>query len=245
MKNAFSKLKNAFKENIEKNKTLKSQIPNILTCSRALAPFIILPLAFTGNILGALIAGGILASTDFFDGMLARKLNAGSEFGRLMDPIVDKIFAITLLAGGAVINPLLIFNIIPEIAISAVNYKALSENKPVKSSKLGKIKTWILSINILLSFIPSFSIIYKIISTYVTFLAQSVTFNDYVKKLKNQEGTKNDKKEEKTKPIEESQKQTKSKLRSNIKINLPTEEIGSKEKSPVKTIGVHPDMRKK
>ena len=186
MKNAFLKLKNAFKENIEKNKTFVSQIPNILTCSRALAPFIILPLVFTGNIPGAIIAGAILASTDFFDGILARKLDAQSEFGRLMDPIVDKIFAITLLAGGASINPLLICNIIPEIAIGAVNYKALSENKKVKSSKFGKIKTWILSINILLSFIPSISIIYKIISTYVTFVAQAITFNNYVKEIKKQ-----------------------------------------------------------
>lgn len=182
MKKAYNRLKKAFKDNLEKNKTLKSQIPNILTCSRALAPFIVTPLVLTGNIIPGLITGAILASTDFFDGKLARKWHAESEFGTLIDPIVDKIFSITLLITGAILNPILIVNILPEIAISINNAKAFSEDKKVESSLIGKLKTWLLSINILLSFIPGIDNIIKIVATFITFATQSVAYIDYSEK---------------------------------------------------------------
>ena len=184
MKNAFLKLKDAYKETMKKNRTFKSKIPNILTCSRALAPFIIIPLVLSGNLGLALISGSILAGTDFFDGMLARKLNAQSEFGRIIDPIVDKIFAFTLLSAGAILNPIILINIIPEIAIAITNTKALNEGLEVSSSSIGKFKTWLLSINILLSFIPGIDILPKAFMSFITFGSQSLVYLDYHEKNK-------------------------------------------------------------
>jgi len=179
MKKAFFKLKEAFKNNLKANKSFKSQIPNILTCSRALAPITVAPLILTGNIIPGLIIASLLASTDFFDGLLARKLHAESEFGRLADSIVDKIFSVTLLLVGSTLNPIIILNIIPEVAISINNARAFNEGQKVKSSLIGKLKTWLLSINILISFIPGINNIFKVISSFVTLSAQSVTYVDY------------------------------------------------------------------
>jgi len=186
LKDAFLIFKNAFKKNLETNKTFKSQIPNILTFSRALAPITVTPLVLTGNLIPGLVVGALLASTDFFDGKLARKWHVESEFGTLLDQIVDKIFAITLLLTGASLNPIILANLVPEIAISLTNAKAFINNKNTNSSLIGKIKTWLLSINILLSFIPNLKMIYKIISVSLTFTLQTATFFNYTKKNKTQ-----------------------------------------------------------
>lgn len=69
-------------------------IPNILTISRMVA---IVPLALAliyGGAAGAWIAFAIFCAmsiTDFLDGFIARRFNMGSAFGRVMDPIADKV----------------------------------------------------------------------------------------------------------------------------------------------------------
>ncbi len=69
-------------------------LPNFLTFGRILAvPAIVLAFYLPGEskywIAFTLFVGA--AVTDFFDGWLARKLNATSELGKLMDPIADKL----------------------------------------------------------------------------------------------------------------------------------------------------------
>lgn len=79
------------------------QVPNILTA--ALLPAVVLITVWTywaGFWASAALALFILAAmTDIFDGWIARKLNAVSDFGRLMDALVDKIFILGLLIGMA------------------------------------------------------------------------------------------------------------------------------------------------
>jgi CDP-diacylglycerol--glycerol-3-phosphate 3-phosphatidyltransferase len=69
-------------------------VSNILSLLRiALTGPIIL--ALLQNSTGGNITAGILvaaaAATDFFDGMLARRLGEVSEFGKIVDPLADKI----------------------------------------------------------------------------------------------------------------------------------------------------------
>ena len=73
---------------------LIKDIPNTLTVLRIiLIPVIILAFFMeseTGNILAAAIF--IFACiTDYLDGVLARRLKAHSSFGRMLDPIADKM----------------------------------------------------------------------------------------------------------------------------------------------------------
>lgn len=69
-------------------------LPNILTVFRiALVPVFAIAFWFPGDT-ARLVAFAIFTLagiSDVLDGLAARKLNAGSAFGRMLDPIADKI----------------------------------------------------------------------------------------------------------------------------------------------------------
>ena len=72
-------------------------IPNALTIMRfLLIPFILFYI-FTGNYILAFIFFTISGLTDIADGFIARKFNLISNFGKLMDPLADKLTQIATL----------------------------------------------------------------------------------------------------------------------------------------------------
>ena len=83
-------------------------IPNMVTLSRIglLPVFVVLfylqpnylegePLAWINNSLVAIYV--LISSTDFLDGLLARKLNQISDLGTFLDPVADKLMVCTAL----------------------------------------------------------------------------------------------------------------------------------------------------
>ena len=71
---------------------------NILTFSRMLlAAIIFLLLMSSDGYLIAFILFFVAGITDYFDGYLARKYNAVSQIGEILDPIADKILILFLL----------------------------------------------------------------------------------------------------------------------------------------------------
>lgn len=91
---------------MEKNNILKN-IPNALTVLRFLLIPVILYFIFTGNYILAFVFFTISGITDIADGCIARKFNLISTFGKLMDPLADKLTQIATLAS------LVLTNIIP------------------------------------------------------------------------------------------------------------------------------------
>ena len=72
---------------------------NLLTITRILlAPIILLILIF-GEYLLCVFLFLLAGVSDYFDGYLARKYNAESELGEILDPIADKILVVFLLIG--------------------------------------------------------------------------------------------------------------------------------------------------
>lgn len=68
-----------------------NQLPNLLTAARLLAAPYILYLLWTGEYLTAIVWFAIAGVTDVLDGFLARRFQAGSRLGALLDPIADKV----------------------------------------------------------------------------------------------------------------------------------------------------------
>ena len=80
----------------------KQHVPNLITISRLLVvPFGVYVHGTLAEdrypgLLSLLFLSWLIAG-DFLDGILARKWQAESDFGRLIDPVVDKTFLVTML----------------------------------------------------------------------------------------------------------------------------------------------------
>ena len=83
--------------------------------------------------------------TDIFDGRYARKHNLVSDFGKLMDPIADKLLtssAVIMLVWWGKFPPLAAVVIIArEFVISGIRLVAAGHGNVIAASWLGKIKT--------------------------------------------------------------------------------------------------------
>ena len=90
-----------------KTNNILKNVPNALTILRFLLIPVILYFIFTGNYILAFIFFTISGITDIADGFIARKFNLISNFGKLMDPLADKLTQIATLAS------LVFTNIIP------------------------------------------------------------------------------------------------------------------------------------
>ena len=82
-------------------------VPNILTICRFLLIPLIVFYIFSGNYILAFIFFTISGVTDIIDGFIAKKFNFVTNFGKLMDPLADKLTQISTLAS------LVFANIIP------------------------------------------------------------------------------------------------------------------------------------
>jgi phosphatidylglycerophosphate synthase len=134
-------------------KTRYKQIPNTLTASRIFSPFFIIPSAFFGNALLTIIFAVSFALTDAFDGKVARKYNVVSEFGKDLDPIVDKVAGGLLLIPLVFVYPIMIINLLLEVLISAINTCSKLDNNKPESSLIGKSKTWLISLTTIFGYI--------------------------------------------------------------------------------------------
>lgn len=73
-------------------------VPNILTMLRFLLIPVIIFYIFTQNYILAFIFFTLSGLTDIADGFIARKFNLVSNFGKLMDPLADKLTQIATLS---------------------------------------------------------------------------------------------------------------------------------------------------
>lgn len=124
-------------------------LPNKLTVFRVLLiPFFVLfmqPCTLPYGPTIALIIFIVASLTDLFDGKIARKYNLITNFGKLMDPLADKLLVCTAMLCLMDIDRLpaiaVIIIIAREFIISAVRLVAASENVVIAASMWGKAKT--------------------------------------------------------------------------------------------------------
>ena len=94
-------------------------VPNALTIIRFLLIPVIVISIFNGDYIIAFIFFTISGITDIADGCIARKFNLISNFGKLMDPLADKLTQISTIAS------LTIIDIIPIWILAVVLLKEL------------------------------------------------------------------------------------------------------------------------
>lgn len=173
---------------------LKRNIPNFITISRIIS--LILGFIFFVNnkiILSIIfyVYGGI---SDAFDGYFARKLSAYTKFGQYLDAISDKLYFLSLIIILLIYgNYLVILPLIMEIIISIVNYLILKKNKKVFTERVGKFKTTLLMIDLIIGII-AIKINY-FIYPYIVFLILTLYFHfqtifAYINQLNNKSSEK-------------------------------------------------------
>ena len=131
-------------------------LPNKLTVMRViLIPFFVLfmlaGLSVTGGITQgydkwiALVIFVVASLTDFFDGRIARKHNLITNFGKLMDPLADKLLVcaalVCLVALERIPAWIVIVIIAREFVISGVRQIAAESGRVIAASYWGKFKT--------------------------------------------------------------------------------------------------------
>jgi len=120
-------------------------LPNKLTMARIIMVPIFMAIMLSGHFIWALIVFSLASITDFLDGYIARKYNLVSSFGKIMDPLADK-----LLAFGALVcfiqlgvvgvwAPIII--IAREFFVTSMRVVAVSKGKVIAASWWGKVKT--------------------------------------------------------------------------------------------------------
>ena len=148
------------KDRIRKLFTNVWTVPNVLTMLRiVLIPVFVIVFFNTPkeqDRIAALVVFAVASITDMFDGMLARKLNQITDFGKLFDPLADKVMVITALICQAV------YGVFPWIAIIIVAAKELimllgglfmlSRDVVVYSNYVGKTAQVFFIASLLLSF---------------------------------------------------------------------------------------------
>lgn len=87
----------------------------------------------------------VASLTDFFDGYLARKHNLITDFGKIMDPLADKVLVISALVIFVdlkyIPSWMSIVVIAREFLISGIRMLAAAKGEVIPAGKLGKYKT--------------------------------------------------------------------------------------------------------
>ncbi len=131
-------------------------VPNALTFSRIILSPLLFISFFLGEWLGFESAVLMLCSwlfflaieaSDLLDGMMARKLSAGSDFGKVLDPFADSVSRITYFVcfTGKGIMPfwILLLLIYRDLTVAFVRILMIKKGMAAASRLSGKIKAWV------------------------------------------------------------------------------------------------------
>jgi len=124
-------------------------VPNAITLGRVVLALLMLPLLRFGGSwvrLGCLPLMAVVFLSDAFDGKLARKLGQVTDFGKLFDPLADKIAVIALLLALGEVHrmvPAWVIWVIflRESAVTFLREVAYRSKIVVAARMVGKLKT--------------------------------------------------------------------------------------------------------
>ena len=125
-------------------------LPNILSLSRLISTVLVFLLVLINQpwaFLGATLLFLLASITDFFDGYLARRLNAVSSLGVFLDLTADKIFVSAIflaLVQISLVPAWIVFVIITrDFLVTGLRSMAAAKGKVIPAGMWGKQKTFI------------------------------------------------------------------------------------------------------
>ncbi|MBQ1496352.1 MAG: CDP-diacylglycerol--glycerol-3-phosphate 3-phosphatidyltransferase [Bacilli bacterium] len=164
-------MKKEFNKNIPNRLTMARIIISLFVIVFLLFPFDMVNISFkkfliNGSVvidvklLIAAILFVIASVTDFLDGYLARKYDAVTDFGKVMDAIADKILVngiLIILSGQGFISPVIpVIIILRDTVVNTIKMVAGNNGSVVAAIKTGKFKTAFLMIGITLKLLGNF-----------------------------------------------------------------------------------------
>ncbi|MGI6524093.1 MAG: CDP-diacylglycerol--glycerol-3-phosphate 3-phosphatidyltransferase [Bdellovibrionota bacterium] len=146
------------------NQQVMRRLPNIFTFLRLILIPVFVLLMLDPSILmlrAALVVFMLAAFTDYLDGRIARKYGAVTDFGKLLDPIADKILVMAALIMIMGLGPdesgenllpawLVVMILARETWVNGLRSMAAAKGVVVAASKIGKLKSAIQMLAIVL-----------------------------------------------------------------------------------------------
>ena len=148
-------------------------LANKLTMLRIILTFVFMILLSVSGLwwkVASFLVFSIAALTDLFDGRIAHKRNMVTDFGKLMDPIADKILVLSAFAAFVqmqlVKDWMFMIIISREIIITYFRLFALNKGKVMSAGKMGKGKT--VSQMVIIFVILGFIVFKELMKSYFT-----------------------------------------------------------------------------
>lgn len=146
-------------------------LANRLTMLRILLTFVFMFLLSLPGLwfkVAALVVFIIAALTDLFDGIIAHKMNMVTDFGRLMDPIADKILVLSAFAAflqlQLIESWMFIVIVSRELLLTSLRLFALNKGKVLSAARAGKHKT--VSQMVVIFYILGFVVVKEAVKLY-------------------------------------------------------------------------------
>lgn len=242
-------------------------LPNILTISRIVViPVIFLSIYIKTPVWSVLTAVLFIvaAITDYFDGYLARSRNETSAFGRLLDPIADKLLVVSALliivANGMVSKvsyiPVVII-LCREVLVSGLREFLAEVKVGMPVTRLAKWKTTFQMVALSLILFGPVSDVFAISGEVLLWLAGALTFITgyqyfesglvYVRKMEKPLKIKDEVKEI-TKKVVKTAKSAKAKITKkaeNVEKKLVAKKVATKKVKAKKTVTKVPSKTRK
>ena len=187
------------KERIRKLFTNVWNVPNVLTIIRLILVPVFVIVFQAGHPRWALAVFCLASLTDAVDGYLARKLNQITDFGKLFDPLADKLMVLTALfcqgLAGVFPWPAILIVLAKELYMVCGSFFMLSRGVVVSANYFGKAATVCFMVSLILSFFHEemgasgvqADIILIWISVGLAILAMTVYTVNAVKQLRSRE----------------------------------------------------------
>ena len=128
---------------------LKRQLPNFLTIIRIPMAILCGYFAFAMQPIPLTVSLGLFllaSATDFLDGYLARKWGSVSRFGKIFDPIADKILIVGVFVvftyNGIIPIILTVLIVLREVLLTIIRLVLLSKKVVLAARFSGKVKTF-------------------------------------------------------------------------------------------------------